>query len=95
MVIHGSERMYVEDKSVNNHPKQTVNHHGLDKGPAPTQLSFLVAWRTGDSQEWWQKEILREVDVLPYKRHAGSDWTPRKSITQIPRDTTCPKWLRL
>ena len=46
MVIHGSERMYVEDKSVNNHPKQTVNHHGLDKCFAPTgdfNVSDLIA----------------------------------------------------
>lgn len=43
MVIHGSERMYVEDKSVNNHPKQTVNHHGLDKGVAPTQEQLSLS----------------------------------------------------
>lgn len=45
MVIHGSERMYVEDKSVNNHPKQTVNHHGLDtcQAPTSTQNPFVLA----------------------------------------------------
>ena len=38
MVIHGSKMMYLEDKSVNNHPTQIVNHHCLDKGSAPTTI---------------------------------------------------------
>ena len=36
MVIHGSKMMYLEDKSVNNHPTQIVNHHCLDRWSAPT-----------------------------------------------------------
>ncbi len=28
--------MCLEDKSVNNHPTQIVNHHCLDRGSAPT-----------------------------------------------------------
>ena len=36
MVIHGSKMMYLEDKSVNNHPTQIVNHHCLDTCRAPT-----------------------------------------------------------
>ena len=40
MVIHGSKMMYLEDKSVNNHPKQTVNHHGLDTRRAPTTTTL-------------------------------------------------------
>ncbi len=31
----------LSDKSVNNHPKQTVNHHCLDTCRAPTKYAIL------------------------------------------------------
>ena len=34
--------MYLEDKSVNNHPTQIVNHHCLDNCRAPTKYLLLA-----------------------------------------------------
>ena len=63
MVIHGSKRMYVEDKSVNNHPKQTVNHHGLDKGSAPTPAPTLKIPASRGHPLWWPTCLGLEMGV--------------------------------
>jgi hypothetical protein len=56
MVIHGSWMMCLIDKSVNNHPKQNVNHQCLDTVGDHTTASMVVeldneikVWLTGSS----------------------------------------------